>query len=238
MCAPTSPVANGSLPDPATRSESAPRRAALATSAATSRSSSRSWGSPPGCSRRTRARLGRLARVSFLRSAAALQGGELGVGVVKDDVDLKAPVERVALEGPTLISCLDVRPAFPTTTEIVVASRTSHRTPISTGLSVSTLKRPRWRDPDSTRGHHDFGRVMFASELAWFAGHFVASRDAADVRVSRPLRPFRRRYGRRRPFRRAPTPHGVGRLGGPLSRTRRTCAVGRWTCAVAASCAH
>jgi hypothetical protein len=30
------------------------------------------------------------------------------------DVDLKPPVERVALEGqrPTLISCLDVHPAF------------------------------------------------------------------------------------------------------------------------------
>jgi hypothetical protein len=28
-----------------------------------------------------------------------LEGGELDVGVVKDDVDLKAPVERVALEG-------------------------------------------------------------------------------------------------------------------------------------------
>jgi len=28
-----------------------------------------------------------------------LEGGELDVGVVKDDVDLNAPVERVALEG-------------------------------------------------------------------------------------------------------------------------------------------
>ena len=35
--------------------------------------------------------------MSFLRSAAAQ--AVLGVGVVKDDADLKAPVERVVLEG-------------------------------------------------------------------------------------------------------------------------------------------
>ena len=51
-----------------------------------------------------------------------LYGGELGVGVVKDDVDLKAPVERVARKGreshvDPLSRCA---PGVPTTTEIVV----------------------------------------------------------------------------------------------------------------------
>jgi hypothetical protein len=93
---------------------------------------------------------------------------------------------RSRVESPTLISCLDVRPAFPTTTEIVVTSSlTKPRTLISTGLSVSnanytgaqvpnrvpvdrladtvreavnpvTMRVCEWRDPDSNRGHHDF----------------------------------------------------------------------------------
>jgi hypothetical protein len=53
-----------------------------------------------------------------------LYGGELGVGVVKDDVDLKAPVERVALEGREAHVDLLSRcaPGVSTTAEIVVTS--------------------------------------------------------------------------------------------------------------------
>jgi hypothetical protein len=64
-----------------------------------------------------------MARISFVRSAAA-RGGGLGVGVVKDDVDLKAPVERVALEGREAHVDLLPRCAHggSTTTEVVVTS--------------------------------------------------------------------------------------------------------------------
>jgi hypothetical protein len=53
-----------------------------------------------------------------------LEGGELDVGVVKDDVDLKAPLERVALEGREARVDLLSRyaPGVSTTTEVVVTS--------------------------------------------------------------------------------------------------------------------
>jgi hypothetical protein len=60
----------------------------------------------------------------LLRSATAQKAGEVGVGVVEDDVDLKVPVERVALEGRKAHVDLLSRcaPGVSTTTEIVVTS--------------------------------------------------------------------------------------------------------------------
>jgi hypothetical protein len=43
---------------------------------------------------------------------------------------------------------------------------------------------PRWRDPDSNRGHHDFQSCRLASESDWFAGVF------ADRGASREVRTF------------------------------------------------
>ena len=64
--------------------------------------------------------------ISFWGSAAAIRAGELGVGVVKDGVDLKAPAKRVdvALDGREAHVDLLSRcaPGVSMTTEIVVTS--------------------------------------------------------------------------------------------------------------------
>jgi hypothetical protein len=74
-----------------------------------------------------------------------LYGGELGVGVVKDDVDLKMPIERAGLEGREA----HVAPGVPTTTEILVTSSVTRPPPlINTGRPGVKLKVHRGQVPD------------------------------------------------------------------------------------------
>jgi hypothetical protein len=68
------------------------------------------------------------------------------------------------------------------------------------GIPVRSRQILEWRDPDSSRGHHDFSCAVIASESSRSAGCFEAPRDVCGVRVSRTLRASSRRYGRlRRP---------------------------------------
>jgi hypothetical protein len=64
--------------------------------------------------------------ISFLRPRGRVKAVTLGVGVVKDGVDLKAPDERVDVPAEGQEAHVDLlprcTPGGPTTTEIVVTS--------------------------------------------------------------------------------------------------------------------